>query len=246
MDKMPTVAVWGLGKMGLPLACVFADKGFPVTGIDIDAQRVEAINRGINPIPEEPGLSDLLSSVIRKKTFTATVHPFPAHLHIIIIPIMLTDGKADFSILTEVTRTIASQLRKEDIVILESTAPPGTCQHVLLPILETSGLQAGKDFGMAHCPERTMSGTALQDITGSYPKIIGASDKRCLREYTEMSILPWPMNWPCIVKRWESMCGRSYRLQILNPIHTSTIQEWALEATVFQCIPISSSVRTHH
>jgi len=178
MDKMPTVAVWGLGKMGLPLACVFADKGFPVTGIDIDAQRVEAINRGINPIPEEPGLSDLLSSVIRKKTFTATVHPFPAHLHIIIIPIMLTDGKADFSILTEVTRTIASQLRKEDIVILESTAPPGTCQHVLLPILETSGLQAGKDFGMAHCPERTMSGTALQDITGSYPKIIGASDTR--------------------------------------------------------------------
>jgi nucleotide sugar dehydrogenase len=164
--------------MGLPLACVFADRGFTVVGIDIDEQRVDSINKGINPLPEEPGLGELLTAVIEKNTLTASIDPASARMHIIIIPILLTDHGADFSILRDVSRKIATQLRKGDIVVLESTAPPGTCDTVLSPLLEESGLQPGKDFGMAHCPERTMSGTALKDITENYPKIVGASDAK--------------------------------------------------------------------
>lgn len=168
------IAVWGLGKMGLPLACIFADAGFEVTGIDADKTRVAALNRGENPVPEEPGLDAMLRSVTKK--FKATTQPVEADVHIILIPILLTNKKADFSILADVCKKIASVLRKGDVVVLESTAPPGTCEKVVTPLLEQSGLEAGKDFGVAHCPERTMSGTALQDITEKYPKIIGASD----------------------------------------------------------------------
>lgn len=175
---MSKIAVWGLGKMGLPLACILADAGFEVTGIDIDENRVAAINAGENPVPEEPGLSTLLLSALERKCFKAVTTPVEAGIHIVIIPILRTDTKADFSILKNVCTKIAAVLRKGDIVVLESTAPPGTCETFLNPLLETSGLRAGKDFGVAHSPERTMTGTAIADITSKYPKIIGASDSK--------------------------------------------------------------------
>ncbi len=159
----------------MPLACVFADAGFDVIGIDTDEKRVAAINAGENPIPEEPGLDLLLRSAI-KKGFSATTQKVEADIHIILIPILLAHGCADFSILTDVCKEIASVLKKGNIVVLESTAPPGTCETILIPLLEKQGFELGKDFGVAHCPERTMTGTALEDITKKYPKIMGASD----------------------------------------------------------------------
>jgi UDP-N-acetyl-D-mannosaminuronic acid dehydrogenase len=172
---MTDIAVWGLGKMGLPLACIFADKGFPVTGIDIDEKRILQVNAGINPLPEEPGLNELLKSVL-EKNFKAVTTPVKADIHIIIVPILLQDKKADLSILEDVLRKIAGVLNKGNIVVLESTAPPGTCENFMKPLLEATGLKTGVDFGIAHCPERTMTGTALKDITYKYPKVIGASD----------------------------------------------------------------------
>ncbi len=164
--------------MGLPLACILADAGFEVTGIDIDENRVVAINAGENPVPEEPGLDALLLSALDKKCFKAVTTSVEADIHIIIVPILRTDTKADLSILKNVCTKIAAVLRKGDIIILESTAPPGTCETVVTPLLETAGLRAGKDFGVAHSPERTMTGTALADITSKYPKIVGASDSK--------------------------------------------------------------------
>lgn len=174
---MTDIAVWGLGKMGLPLACIFADKGFPVTGIDIDKKRVLQVNAGENPLPEEPGLNELLKSVL-EKDFKAVTAPVKADIHIIIVPILLQDRKADLSILEDVSRKIAGVLNKGNIVVLESTAPPGTCENFMKPLLEATGLKTGVDFGIAHCPERTMTGTALEDITSRYPKVIGASDAK--------------------------------------------------------------------
>jgi len=168
--------VWGLGKMGLPLACIFAHAGFQVTGIDVDEKRIARVNAGEIPIPEEPCLAVLLKSALGENRFKATAQPAEADIHIIIIPIMLTDKRADLSILKDVCEKISKVLRKGDIVVLESTAPPGTCEGFITPILEHTGLKAGTDFGVAHCPERTMAGTAVEDITRKYPKIIGASD----------------------------------------------------------------------
>ena len=180
-----TIAVWGLGKMGLPLAVVFAHAGYRVTGIDVDREKVSKINAGENPYPEEPCLDTLLESALEKK-FVAGTEPVEADIHMIIIPIMLKSGKVDLSLLKDVCTKIAGTLRSGDIVVLESTAPPGTCNTVVVPLLETTGLQVKKDFGVGHCPERTMSGTALEDITQKYPKIIGASDPRTERILTRV------------------------------------------------------------
>jgi len=178
------IAVWGLGKMGLPLSAILANSGFSVTGIDIDTERVKAVNNGDNPFPEEPGLNDLLTAV--KGTLKATTEPVEADIHIIIIPILLKREHADFSILIDVLQKISTVLRKGDIVVLESTAPPGTCDTIVTPVLEKTGLTAGKDFGVAHCPERTMAGSAIADITEKYPKIVGASDPKTLKTIVEL------------------------------------------------------------
>jgi UDP-N-acetyl-D-mannosaminuronic acid dehydrogenase len=168
------IAVWGLGKMGLPLAVVFANSGYEVAGIDTDREKVARINAGESPYPE-PHLDRMLKSALEEK-FVAGTEPAEADIHIILIPIVLKDGKADLSILEDVCRKIAGVLKRGDIIVLESTAPPGTCSTVIVPLLEMTGLKAGIDFGVGHCPERTMSGTAFEDIMHKYPKIIGASD----------------------------------------------------------------------
>jgi UDP-N-acetyl-D-mannosaminuronic acid dehydrogenase len=180
-----TIAVWGLGKMGLPLAVVFANAGYRVTGIDVNREKVTQINAGEPPYPEEPRLHEMLKSALERK-FIAQTEPVEADIHLIIIPILIKGGKADLSLLEDVCNKIAGTLKPGDIVVLESTAPPGTCRTVVVPLLETTGLKAGIDFGVGHCPERTMSGAALDDITQKYPKIIGASDDRTERILTEI------------------------------------------------------------
>lgn len=163
--------------MGLPLAQVLAQH-YPVIGVDINKELVGKLNKGINPMPDEPNLSNLLKK--NAKNYEATTDfayaARKSNVHVILVPTLIKDNKPDLSIVRDVASKIASGLKRGDIVITECTMPPGSTES-LLPILEKSGLKLG-DFGLAHCPERTMSGTAIRDITGQYPKIIGASDKR--------------------------------------------------------------------
>lgn len=175
-----TIAVYGLGKMGLPLAAVFADAGARVIGVDVDSKVIEAVNRGECNF-FEPGLAELVRKNFRAGRLSATSNLISAakqaDVMIIIVPI-LVDGERnpDLSIVKAVCEAIAKGLKKRDLVILESTAPPKTTEEVILPILESSGLKLG-DFGLAHAPERTMSGTAIRDITQAYPKIVGGVDR---------------------------------------------------------------------
>jgi UDP-N-acetyl-D-mannosaminuronic acid dehydrogenase len=97
---------------------------------------------------------------------------------IILVPTLIKKNKPDLSPVYAVAKNIAKGLNKGDIVITECTMPPGSTES-LIPILEKgSGLKAGRDFGLGHCPERTMTGTAIADITGKYPKIVGAIDDK--------------------------------------------------------------------
>lgn len=187
-----TIAIYGLGKMGLPLAVVFADYGFKVIGVGKNPKNVEKINRGINPVTGEENLDQMLKLVINKKNLSATTDGIEASkksdVKIIIIPTFLTAiNRPDLNIVEEVTENIAQGLNKGDIVILESTAPPGTTLNFIASLLEKiSGLKLNKDFSVAHCPERTSSGTAIADIMGRLnPKIIGCSDKKTAK------ILEW-------------------------------------------------------
>ncbi|AFL95032.1 NDP-sugar dehydrogenase [Thermococcus cleftensis] len=178
-----TIAVYGMGKMGLPLAAVFADHGARVIGVDINEKVVEMINRGENHVKEEPGLDELVRRNVEAGRLEATTDGVwaakKADVMIILVP-TLTDERGNLKLgpVYDVAEKISQGLERGDIVITEATMPPGTTES-LIPILEKSGLKLG-EFGLAHAPERTMTGTAIRDITGQYPKIVGASDEKIL------------------------------------------------------------------
>jgi len=182
-DGKVTIAVYGLGKMGLPLAAVFADHGANVIGVDINERVVEMVNKGENHVKEEPGLDELVRRNVEEGRLRATTDGVwaakSADVMIILVPTLADDrGNLKLEPVYDVANKIAKGLEKGDIVITEATMPPGTTES-LIPILEKSGLKLG-EFGLAHAPERTMTGTAIRDITGQYPKIVGASDERTL------------------------------------------------------------------
>jgi nucleotide sugar dehydrogenase len=177
-----TVAVYGLGKIGLPLAAVFAEKGAKVIGVDVNKKVVEMVKSGFNHIVEEPGLSELVRKNAEAGRLMATSDGAEAakiaDVMVIAVPTLVELGRPKLDAVHEVVDKISRGLKKGDVVIAESTMPPGETEK-LVPLLEKSGLKLG-EFGLAHAPERVSTGTAISDITKKYPKIVGASDPRTL------------------------------------------------------------------
>jgi len=176
-----TVAVYGLGKMGLPLAAVFAERGARVIGVDISPEVVDQINKGKCPVPNEPGLPEMLKENVAEGRFSATTDGVAAakesDVMVILVPCLLnSDNSPDLTAVTATCASISQGLSRGDFVIVETTVPPRTTKDILLPILKQSGLKEG-EFGVAFCPERTSSGRAIKDITGAYPKVVGGIDK---------------------------------------------------------------------
>lgn len=180
------VAVYGLGKMGLPLAAVYAETTRNVIGFDIAQDVVDSVNAGTSHVAREPGLDELVGETVAADAFRATTDPkdaaTEAAIHVVIVPTLITDQhEPDLSALEAAVETIGAGLDEGDLVIIECTVPPGTCDDLVVPLLEeTSGLELG-EFGVAFCPERTSSGRALEDIRGAYPKIVGGVDEESNR-----------------------------------------------------------------
>ena len=148
------VCVIGLGYIGLPTAASFANAGCEVLGVDKKPEIVDALNRG-EIIIEEAGLPEFIRSVVAKGPLRAALEPETSDAYIISVPTPITaDKKADMRFVESATRSIAPLLKKGDLVILESTSPVGTVDTLMLPILEESGLKAGRDFGLGQSPER--------------------------------------------------------------------------------------------
>ena len=180
------VAVYGLGKMGLPLAAVYAEVTGNVTGVDIDADVVSTINDGDCHIANEPGLPDLVDTLVDDGALSATTDTVgaaaAASVHVIIVPTLIDDDNTpDLSVVTDVVTDIAHGLDRGDLVIVESTVPPGTCRTVLQPLIEDQSSLDTSDFGLAFCPERTASGRALMDVRGAHPKVVGGVDAESTR-----------------------------------------------------------------
>jgi len=175
-----TVGVWGLGKMGLPLAAIFAENGATVLGVDIDPELVQTVNAGESPIENEPHLPELIAEHGGNK-LTATTDGAEAaskvDVAIVLVPTVIDeDHEPILDPVIDSARDIAAGLDAGNLVILESTVPPGTTGGVFRDHLESSGLRAGEQFGLAFCPERTSSGRVIRDLTESYPKIVGGID----------------------------------------------------------------------
>jgi len=181
---MPKLIVVGLGYVGIPVASVFANENYDVVGIDIVKDKVEKINKGIYPISgEEPGLEELLKKVVQNGKLRASADYSEckdADFIIICVetPLDRKTKKPDTGAIESATASVGKNLNHGALVSIESTIAPFTIQNVIKPILEKeSGLKAGKDFYLAHCPERLMAGRLLLNLE-SYDRVIGGTDRK--------------------------------------------------------------------
>jgi UDP-N-acetyl-D-mannosaminuronic acid dehydrogenase len=173
------IAVVGLGNAGLPLAAVIADSGIDVIGVDINEERCQQINNGINPIPQEEGLEELIR-LYGGERLVATSRFTDASLcknFIVIVPLFVDQRfSPDFSIMEKALQSLGQILKKGDLVVLETTFPPGTTAGRVRGILcESSGLRQD-DFFLAYSPERIMTGYSISRLR-EFPKVIGGTDE---------------------------------------------------------------------
>jgi UDP-N-acetyl-D-mannosaminuronic acid dehydrogenase len=159
------VAVYGLGKMGLPLAAVYADVTGNAVGVDIDSAVVESVNDGDTHVKREPGLADLVTGVVEAGDLRATTDgeaaAAEATVHVLMVPTLLTDDRrADLSLLDEVVASVGTGLSPGDLVFVESTVPPRTTADRIVPALcDASGLDADASPAPA-CPDWIVTGQA--------------------------------------------------------------------------------------
>jgi len=177
------VAVVGAGYVGLPVACTFAANGIDTLAVDVVQERVDKINRGQCPIVgDEPGLADLLSAAVGKGKLTATTDPTRlsgAEAIIVCVDTPIDEGtkRPVLDALKGASRTVGANMRRGALVSIESTVPPRTMSDVVIPVLEeVSGMKAGSDFRLVHCPERVMPGRLLHNLT-SYDRVLGGYDQ---------------------------------------------------------------------
>lgn len=182
---MERICVMGLGYIGLPTASMFATNGLKVLGVDVGAKVVETVNSG-NIHIEEPGLHTVVRAATRSGNLRAALVPEPADAFILAVPTpLLEDKRADMRYVCDAAEAIVPVLRPGCLVILESTSPPGTSRDLLRPILEKSGLKAGKDFNFAHCPERVLPGRILHELVGN-DRVIGGFTPACAQRAREL------------------------------------------------------------
>jgi nucleotide sugar dehydrogenase len=178
-----TVAVVGLGKIGLPLAVQFALHGHRVIGCDINPRVVELLNAGTSYFQEEPGLAPEVARLVELGLLSATVETTDAvrnaEVVVIIVPVVVdAQHEVNFEGIDAATREIGAGLQPGALVIYETTLPVGTTSVRFREMLErTSSLQAGRDFYLAYSPERVSSGSIFRDLR-IYPKIIGGMDEQ--------------------------------------------------------------------
>ena len=172
------ICILGLGYIGLPTAALFSTHGHEVVGIDINKNIVETANKGITPF-DEPGVSELLQEAITSKNLIAKTEVEEADVFIIAVPTPLDKEMkmAELKYVRSAAEMIYPHLRIDNLVILESTVPPGTCDKLLIPILEKSGLKVSDDFYLAHCPERAIPGNTIYEIVHN-DRIVGGIDKK--------------------------------------------------------------------
>ena len=180
-----TVCVVGCGRMGLPTACLFAEAGFKVIGVDKNRKIVQAINKEKSPFLE-PGLEELISKNVKNKRLIATMDTgwavSQSDVIIIVVDTPIDEKmKPDYSRLEAACKDVGKKLEKGSLVIIASTVGPGVTESLVKNRLEnSSGLKAGTDFGLAYSPTRATAGRTLYDIS-HYARLIAGIDEKSLK-----------------------------------------------------------------
>ncbi|BCB88533.1 nucleotide sugar dehydrogenase [Phytohabitans suffuscus] len=174
----PSVTVVGFGYVGSCLGVTLAERGMSVTGIDSDRRLVDELRQGRCPIPE-PGLAQAVARLAGSPLLTCTTSYEPAGASDVVIVTVGTPVGPGHRLVTEqleaACANLVPRLRPGQLVIVKSTVPPGTTRDLVVPLLERSGLVAGRDFGLAYCPERLAQGSALRQLA-ELPVVVGGYD----------------------------------------------------------------------
>lgn len=171
------ICIIGLGYIGLPTAAMFATHGHSVVGVDVNKKVIEALNQG-EIIIEEPNLEETVEKAVKLGTLRASIRPEEADAFIICVPTpIMPDKTADLTFVESGIRTILPYLRKDNIVILESTSPPGTTRDFMGPILKEAGFVPGEDILVAYCPERVLPGRILIELKENN-RVVGGIDEK--------------------------------------------------------------------
>jgi UDP-N-acetyl-D-glucosamine dehydrogenase len=180
-DKKARIAILGLGYVGLPLAVVFAEAGFHVTGVEPDARKVESLTKGVSYIPDVK--TEIIAKLVKSGSLTATtdfsvLKEMDAVSICVPTPLRKT-GDPDMSFIQSATEELAKYMHKGIVVVLESTTYPGTTREVLLPKLGVEhNLKVGEDWFLAFSPERVDPGR--EDWTTlNTPKVVGGITESC-------------------------------------------------------------------
>ncbi|NVJ98911.1 MAG: UDP-N-acetyl-D-mannosamine dehydrogenase [Alphaproteobacteria bacterium] len=181
MSHFNSLCVLGLGYIGLPTAAVFARAGLKVTGVDVNQRAVDIINSGKAHIVEVD-LDGLLQGVVSNGSLRAQTTPAEADAFIIAVPTPFTEGyKPDVSYVEAATRSIAPFIRDGNLIVLESTVPPGATDQMVAWIEEVRpDLKGtcGTRYHVAHCPERVLPGRVLIELVEN-DRIIGGITDAC-------------------------------------------------------------------
>ena len=180
------IAVVALGKIGLPLAVQYADKGHEVIGVDVNPAVVEAVNAGTEPFPGEAHLAEKLAALspatgngaLRATTDYAEAIP-DADAIVLVVPLFVDDAtwEPDFAWMDDATRSLAAHLTPNTLISYETTLPVGTLRGRFKPMIEEiSGLKEGADFHLVFSPERVLTGRVFADLR-RYPKLVGGLDE---------------------------------------------------------------------
>ena len=174
--------VVGLGRMGLPLACVLAEAGFEVVGIDADESVVELVNSG-RGFDDEPGLSSEVEKWVKTGKLRASTSFSKAEegdVMFIVVPTKAFNAKPDYSALYSASISVGRHMKKGALVILCSTVGPLVTEGLVREALEgASGLRAEVDFGLAYSPIRASAGRVIRDLK-SYPRVVAGLSAKSL------------------------------------------------------------------
>ncbi|MDN6593047.1 nucleotide sugar dehydrogenase, partial [Acidipropionibacterium jensenii] len=173
------IAVVAMGKIGLPLAVQFAEKGHDVIGVDVQQRVVDEVNKGNEPFPGEAFLDEKLKKLVPAGKLHATLdyaEAIPgADAVVLVVPLFVNDEtwEPDFGWMDTATKSLAEHLTPGTVISYETTLPVGTTRNRWKPMIEKiSGLKEGKDFTLVFSPERVLTGRVFADLR-RYPKLVG-------------------------------------------------------------------------
>jgi UDP-N-acetyl-D-mannosaminuronic acid dehydrogenase len=175
---MKRICILGMGYIGLPTACMMANNGFNVLGIDVNDEIIEKLSSGHLHI-EEPDLEEVFKKAFIEKKLRVSKQVEECDVYIIAVPTPVKkNNKAELKYVTQAAEMIKDFVSEGSLVILESTSPPGTTRNIVGGIInKKTGLIAGKDYSLAFCPERVLPGKIIYELINN-DRVIGGIDEK--------------------------------------------------------------------